>query len=114
MRSFRLLRFVLVAVVALLSLPVAAVKATPRMPVGFYDDPRFRWAPEDTIPVNLAGAKKAHSTIIHALADWSAIAPEKPKNPLNGDDPAYNLTDLDALVRTAPRYNQQVFVTISN
>jgi hypothetical protein len=105
---------VLVAVVVLLSLPVAAVKATPRMPIGFYDDPSFRWAPENTIPTNLAGAKKAHSTIIHALADWSQIAREKPKNPLNGDDPAYNLTDLDALVRTAPRYNQQVFVTISN
>ena len=39
--------------------------------------------------------------------------PTKPKSPLNGDDPAYHLTDLDALVRTAPRYNLQVMITIS-
>jgi hypothetical protein len=83
------------------------------MPIGFYDDPSFRWAAEGTIPQNLLAAEKAHSSLIHALADWRQIAPERPKNPLDGDDPVYNLSDLDALVRTAPRYNQQVFITIS-
>jgi hypothetical protein len=113
MFSVRLLRLALLALLALMLLPAAAVKAAPKMPIGFYDDPSFRWADEKVIPVNLLAAKQAHSTIIHALADWRQIAPEKPKNPLDGDDPAYNLSDLDALVRTAPRYNQQVFVTIS-
>jgi hypothetical protein len=113
MRSFRPLRLALLALVASLLVPAAAVKAAPRMPIGFYDDPSFRWAAEDVIPQNLLAAERAHSSIIHALADWRQIAPERPKNPLNGDDPAYNLSDLDALVRTAPRYNQQVFITIS-
>jgi hypothetical protein len=113
MYSIRLLRLALFTVLALVALPAAAVKAAPKMPIGFYDDPSFRWAPEKEIPANLAAAGKAHASLIHVLADWAQIAPTKPANPLNGDDPAYNLTDLDALVRTAPRYNMQVFITIS-
>ena len=113
MFSVRPLRFALFALLGLMLLPVAAVKAAPKMPIGFYDDPSFRWANEKVIPANLLAAEKAHSSIIHALADWRQIAPTRPKNPLDGDDPAYNLSDMDALVRTAPRYNQQVYITIS-
>src|SRR5205814_2176589 len=113
MLSVRPLRLAVLSLLALMLLPAAAVKAAPKMPIGFYDDPSFRWAPEKVIPANLLAAEKAHSSIIHALADWRQIAPTRPKNPLDGDDPAYNLSDMDALVRTAPRYNQQVFITIS-
>jgi|SRR5581483_4670610 len=113
MFSFRPLRFALLAILGLMLVPAAAVQAAPKMPIGFYDDPSFRWADEKTIPQNLLAAQKANSSLIHVLADWRQIAPERPKNPLNGDDPAYNLSDLDALVRLAPRYNQQVFITIS-
>jgi hypothetical protein len=113
MLSRRMVRVALLALVVLAALPAAAVKAAPRMPIGFYDDPSFRWANEKVIPQNLLAAKQAHASLIHALADWRQIAPTKPKNPLDGDDPAYNLSDLDALVRTAPRYNEQVFITIS-
>ena len=102
MLSVRLLRLALLALLALLLVPAAAVKAAPKMPIGFYDDPSFRWAPEKVIPQNLQAAKQAHASLIHALADWRQIAPDKPKNPLDGDDPAYNLSDLDALVQTAP------------
>jgi hypothetical protein len=113
MFSVRLLRLALLSLLGLMLVPAAAVKAAPKMPIGFYDDPSFRWAKEKVIPQNLQSAKKAHSSLIHALADWRQIAPTRPKNPLDGDDPAYNLSDLDALVQTAPRYNQQVFITIS-
>jgi hypothetical protein len=109
----RLLRLALIVTVALLVVPVATVRAAGRMPVGFYDDPSFRWAAKSEIPTNLANAEKANGSIIHVLADWSQIAPTKPKNPLNGDDPAYQLSDLDALVRTAPLYNLSVLLTIS-
>src|SRR5690349_20229464 len=98
MISARLLRLALLALLSLMLLPAAAVQAAPKMPIGFYDDPSFRWASEKVIPANLLAAEQAHSSIIHALADWRQIAPTKPKNPLNGDDPAYNLSDLDALV----------------
>jgi hypothetical protein len=109
----RLLRLALIASIVLLAVPAATVRAAGRMPVGFYDDPSFRWANKADIPKNLAAAQKTNVTIIHALADWSQIAPTKPANPLNGDDPAYQLSDLDALVRTAPRYNLSLLVTIS-
>jgi hypothetical protein len=107
----RPLRFALLVVILLMAVPAAAVKATPRMPVGFFDDPSFRWSTAAT--TNLRAAQGAHASIIHALADWRQIAPQKPANPLNGDDPAYNLSDLDALVRTAPKYGLQILITIS-
>src|SRR5262245_16003178 len=107
----RVVRFALVALVVVLALPAAKASATPRLTVGFFDDPSFRWAASPN--ANFKLAESAHASVVHVLADWSQIAAEKPKAPLDGDDPAYQLTDLDALVRTAARYNQQVMVTIS-
>ena len=49
---------------------------------------------------NLLSAQRAHSSIVHVLANWSTIAPTRPTNPLNGNDPAYHLSDIDALVRS--------------
>ncbi len=107
----RVVRVALVAIVVLLALPAASVSAAPRLSVGFFDDPSFRWvaSPEP----NFATAQRAHASVIHVLADWSQIATRKPAAPLNGDDPAYDLTDLDAVVRTAPRYNLQILMTIT-
>jgi hypothetical protein len=110
----RVVRFALVVFVVVLALPVANVGATPRLTVGFFDDPSSRWAPSPAPDRNFALAQKANASVVHVLADWSQIAPDKkPVQPLDGDDPAYNLTDLDALVRTAARYNLQVMITIS-
>lgn len=80
------------------------------MPVGFFDDPSFRWAESPT--VNLASAQKANGSIIHILANWSTIAPTKPLHPLNGSDPAYHLSDIDALARSAQQYGFEVLLTI--
>jgi hypothetical protein len=107
----RPLRFALLVALSLLAVPAATVKAAPRMPVGFFDDPSFRWSTEAA--ANMKAASNAHASIIHVLADWSQIAPQKPKNPLDGSDPAYELSDVDALVRTAPKYGLQVLITIS-
>jgi hypothetical protein len=82
-----------------------------RMPVGFFDDPSFRWA--GNTRANLARAAAAHASIIHTLANWAAIAPTRPRHPLNGNDRAYHLSDLDALVRTAGRYDLRVMITIT-
>ncbi len=107
----RFVRVALIALAVLLALPAASARATPRMTIGFFDDPTFRWT--TTPQANFALAKNAHASVIHVLADWSQIAATKPASPLNGDDPAYKLTDLDALVRTAPRYNLQVMIAIA-
>jgi hypothetical protein len=108
-RKLRVALFALVVLVV--AVAAGTARAVPRMPIGFYDDPSFRWAPKPT--VNLASAEKAHASIIHVLADWSQIAPTKPKSALNGNDPAYKLSDLDDLLSSAAKYDLQVLVTIS-
>jgi hypothetical protein len=108
------IRAVLVTLASLTVLSAVAVgnaQATVRMPVGFYDDPSFRWSP--TAAENVASAQKSGATIVHTLADWSQLAPTKPLDPLDGDDPAYRLGDLDQLVQNAAAHGMQVLVTIT-
>ena len=104
-------RLALLALVVFLCVPAATAGAVAHMPIGFYDDPSFRWAADSTD--NIAAAQKANSSIIHVLANWAAIAPTRPKSPLSGADPAYHLSDLDSLVRAAQRYDMQVLLTIA-
>ncbi|CAB4711147.1 unannotated protein [freshwater metagenome] len=107
----RTTRIALIVVLALIALPAAAAKANPRMQIGFFDDPSFRWS--KSTAENLQAASKSGATVIHVLADWSQIASAKPASPLNGDDPAYKISDLDSLVSTAPKYGMQVIVSIT-
>src|SRR3954467_14623133 len=95
-RPVRKLRFVLPLLVVLLAVPAATAHAVARMPVGFFDDPSFRWAEDPS--TNLLEAQRAHTSVVHVLAYWASIARSKPKSPLNGSDPAYDLRDLDQLV----------------
>src|SRR4051812_7893271 len=81
------------------------------MPVGFFDDPSFRWS-EDTTE-NLLEAQRAHTSIVHILANWSTIAKFRPKNPLNGSDPAYTLKDIDQLTLSAEQYGMEVLLTVT-
>ena len=107
----RTLRLALVTLAVLLVVPAATVNAATRMPIGFFDDPSFRWAPDTA--KNLLAAQGAHATIIHVTADWAQIAPTKPANPLNGNDRAYHISDLDALVASAGQYGLEVMINIS-
>jgi hypothetical protein len=107
----RLARLVLLATIVLAAGPAAAALATPRMPVGFYDDNSFRWDPNAA--KNLKAAQDANASILHVTADWSQIAPTKPASPLNGNDPAYHIGDLDALIARAGSYGMQVMINIS-
>jgi hypothetical protein len=107
----RKLRLALLIVVVVAAIPAATARAAVRMPIGFYDDPSFRWATNPA--VNLASAQKANASILHVLADWSSIAPTRPKSALNGNDKAYHLSDLDSLVRSAQQYGMQVLLTIA-
>jgi hypothetical protein len=100
----------LVALVAL-AVPAAAVHAAPRMPIGFFDDPSFRWSPDRA--QNLAAAAAAGATVIHTTASWALIAPTRPAHPGNADDPAYRLGDLDELVRESARYGLRVMIDVT-
>lgn len=98
----------LIAAVAALA-PMAA-SAADRMPIGFQDDPTFRWL--EGAPTQLDRAAEAGATIIRATADWRAIAPTRPARATNPFDKAYNLNDLDDMIRNAQARGIQVMLTI--
>jgi hypothetical protein len=104
-------RFALLALIALLAAPAATVHAALKMPIGFFDDPSFRWSP--TRAENLRQASVAGASVIHTTASWAGLAPTKPANPANGDDPAYKLADLDELVFQSGIYGLRVMIDIN-
>jgi polysaccharide biosynthesis protein PslG len=89
--------------------PAAAV-ASARMPVGFQDDPSFRW--RDDRATNLDNAAVTGATIIRTTAYWSRIAPTRPANATDPFDPAYHFDDIDELVRGAAFRGMTVLLTI--
>ena len=95
----------------LFAAPVAAASAAHQMPVGFFDDVSFRFSPD--AQQNLADAAATGASVLHTTANWATIAPTKPANAANGDDPAYRLGDLDALVDGAGRYGLRVMIDIT-
>ncbi|MBA3843395.1 MAG: cellulase family glycosylhydrolase [Actinobacteria bacterium] len=104
-------RFVLIALVALLATPVAAVQAATRMPIGFFDDSSFRFSP--TRDQNLAAVAATGASVIHTTANWAAIAPTRPANAADGGDPAYKLADLDDLVFNAGLHSLRVMINVT-
>jgi hypothetical protein len=101
----------LVFVALLAATPAATARAVAKMPIGFFDDPSFRWSPAAS--ANLAAAEAAHASVIRALVDWATVAPTRPAHPLDANDPAYHLSDIDALVVMAQRYDLRVLLTIT-
>jgi hypothetical protein len=104
-------RVALLALIALLAAPAATVHAAQKMPIGFFDDPSFRWSPQRA--ENLRQASVAGASVIHTTASWAGIAPTKPANAANGDDPAYKLNDLDELVFQSGLYGLRVMIDIN-
>jgi hypothetical protein len=101
----------LIALVAVAAAFAAVAHANTQMPIGFFDDPSFRWSPDRASNIELAAADGA--SVIHTTASWPEIAPTKPANAANGDDPAYHLNDLDDLVGTAARLGMRVMIDIN-
>jgi hypothetical protein len=104
-------RVALLALIALLVAPAATVHAAEKMPIGFFDDPSFRWSP--TRAEKLRQASLAGASVIHTTASWPGLAPKKPANAANGDDPAYKLNDLDELVFQSGLYGLRVMIDIN-
>ena len=78
---------------------VPAAAAADRMWVGFQDDPMFRWDPQRMEAMDQARGNNAR--IVRTVVDWSRAAADRPANPTNSFDPAYNFGDVDELVRNA-------------
>jgi hypothetical protein len=80
------------------------------MPVGFQDDPSFRW--RDDRLTNFNNAASTSATIIRSTAYWSRIAPSRPANATDPNDPGYHFEDIDDLVRNATFRGMTVLLTI--
>jgi hypothetical protein len=66
----------LLTLVSLLAAATAASAApTPRLMIGFFDDPSLLWAPPGQVAASLSAAQHANGTVVHVLADWAQIAP---------------------------------------
>jgi hypothetical protein len=105
----RLARIVFLTALLSAIVPIAA-SAAPRMPVGFQDDPTFRW--NDDSQLALDRVQEANASIIRATVDWRAVAPKRPARATNPFDKAYNLNDLDDMIRNAQSRGIQVVLTI--
>lgn len=81
-----------------------------RMWVGFHDDPSFRW--EGDRDVTLNRARSANATMVRAVVTWASVAPTRPADASDPFDPAYQLNDLDELVRDTQKRGMEVLLTI--
>ena len=89
---------------------VPAAAAADRMWVGFQDDPMFRWDPQRMEAMDQARGNNAR--IVRTVVDWSRAAADRPANPTNSFDPAYNFGDVDELVRNAQQRGMEVLITL--
>jgi hypothetical protein len=103
-------RLILGCLILLAAVLPAAATSAPRMPVGFQDDPSFRWR-DDRI-TNFNNAMSTSATIIRTTAYWSRIAPARPANATDPFDPGYHFEDIDELVRNAAYRGMTVLLTI--
>src|SRR5690349_16571604 len=81
------------------------------MPIGFFDDVSFRYSSDRD--ANLASAAATGASIIHTNVSWATIAPTRPAAPLDGDDPAYALGNLDDLVFQSGLFGMRVMINIT-
>jgi hypothetical protein len=104
-------RFTLLALTVLLAVSAGSAGAAVRMPIGFFDDPSFRWSADRA--ANLQAAAADGASVIHTTANWATLAPTKPANAADGADPAYKLSDLDELVSNAGLNGLRVMIDIT-
>jgi hypothetical protein len=105
----RAIQFLTLTLLAALLVPALA-SASPRMHVGFHDDPNFRY--EERRALMLDEARDANTTIVRTLVTWANIAPTRPANASNPFDSAYRFQDLDELVRNTQERDMEVLITI--
>jgi Cellulase (glycosyl hydrolase family 5) len=103
-------RLILGCLLLLAAVVPAAATASERMPIGFQDDPSFRW--RDDRATNLSSAAQAGGTVIRTTVYWSRVAMTRPARPANPFDPAYHFEDVDELVRNAAFRGMTVMLTI--
>jgi hypothetical protein len=81
-----------------------------RLLVGFQDDATFRWAADRAKMLDLA--RTAGVSVIRTTVVWSDAAPMRPAKPADPFDPAYQLDEVDDLVRSAQQRGIELLITI--
>jgi hypothetical protein len=81
-----------------------------RLLVGLQDDPSFRWAPDRA--ELLDRARETSVAVIRTIVVWKDAAPTRPANAADPFDPAYQLDDVDDLVRSAQQRGIELLVSI--
>jgi len=82
----------------------------PGLRVGFLDDEAFRWSPDRL--ANLRLADREGATVVRVIVEWAKVAPRRPRHPTDPFAPAYQLDDVDELVRNAHASGLDVLLTI--
>ncbi|MGI9659634.1 MAG: DUF5722 domain-containing protein [Gaiellaceae bacterium] len=98
----------LVVIAAALLAPTAG--GAERMWIGFQDDRAFRWLPDRLSWLDRAS--QANASILRTTLWWSEIAPTKPTEPGNHNDPAYQWDNVDTFVQNASARNLRVLMTV--
>ncbi|MFN2468148.1 MAG: cellulase family glycosylhydrolase [Gaiellaceae bacterium] len=106
----RPIRLIFFACLLGLLLPPLSAAAASRMYIGFQDDPSFRF--REPREANLNEAQRAAGTIVRTQVTWSRVAFNRPSNATNPFDPAYELSDVDELIRNAQRRGMEVLLSI--
>ena len=76
-------------------LPTAAAAST-SVRFGVQDDAYLAAGP--TLEPNLATLDELGAKLVRYMVNWRAIAPTKPRHPAEPDDPAYDWTNMDAVL----------------
>jgi hypothetical protein len=81
-----------------------------RLLVGLQDDPSFRWDADRAQMLDVA--RDSGLSLIRTVVVWRDVAPTRPANPADPFDPAYQLDDVDDLVRSAQQRGIELLVSI--
>jgi hypothetical protein len=81
-----------------------------RLLVGFQDDATFRWAYGRA--EMLDRAREASVSVIRTTVAWTDVVAMRPAQPTDPFDPAYELDDVDDLVRSAQQRGIELLITI--
>jgi polysaccharide biosynthesis protein PslG len=101
----------LAALAAAVALAVPTVSvASPNVRYGVQDDAYLAAGP--TLETNLATLDQLGAKLVRYMVNWRQIAAEKPRHPADPDDPAYNWTNMDAVLGGLHAHRITVLLTL--
>ena len=112
MPVLKAVRLVLVALAALLAIPAATVHAAQRMPIGFFDDPSFRWSPTRDQNLQLAAVGRGVRDP-HDRRPGQRSRRRSRRIPRTATTRRTSSTDLDDLVFQAGLHGLRVMINIT-